>query len=119
QPLGNAIGNALEIKESIDLLKGQAPADITDLVLTLGSYMVVMSGKTDSMAEARKMCERTIEDGSALKKFGDMVEAQGGDRRVIDHAEIMPQAKYKIPIPAKTSGGVSRGETDEKEGGSM
>ncbi|NLR08985.1 MULTISPECIES: pyrimidine-nucleoside phosphorylase [Lactobacillaceae] len=119
QPLGNAIGNALEIKESIDLLKGQAPADITDLVLTLGSYMVVMSGKTDNMAEARTMCEKTIEDGSALKKFGDMVEAQGGDRSVIDHPEIMPQAKFKIPLPAKTSGVVSRVEADEMGVASM
>jgi len=119
QPLGNAIGNALEIKESIDLLKGQAPADITDLVLTLGSYMVVMSGKTDSMDEARAMCEKTIEDGSALKKFGDMVEAQGGDRSVIDHPEIMPQATYKIPLPAKTSGVVSRVEADEMGVASM
>ena len=119
QPLGNAIGNALEIKESIDLLKGQAPADITDLVLTLGSYMVVMSGKTDNMAEARAMCEKTIEDGSALKKFGDMVEAQGGDRSVIDHPEIMPQAKFKIPLPAKTSGVVSRVEADEMGVASM
>ncbi|MFD1549739.1 pyrimidine-nucleoside phosphorylase [Levilactobacillus fuyuanensis] len=119
QPLGNAIGNALEIKESIDLLKGEAPADITDLVLTLGSYMVVMSGKTDSMAEARKMCEGTITDGSALKKFGDMVAAQGGDRSVVDHPEIMPQAKYKIPLPAKTAGVVSRVEADEMGVASM
>lgn len=119
QPLGNAIGNALEIKESIDLLKGEAPADITDLVLTLGSYMVVMSGKTDSMAEARKMCEGTITDGSALKKFGDMVAAQGGDRSVVDHPEIMPQATYKIPLPAKTAGVVSRVEADEMGVASM
>ncbi|WP_203640732.1 pyrimidine-nucleoside phosphorylase [Levilactobacillus andaensis] len=113
QPLGNAIGNALEIKESIDLLKGEAPADITDLVLTLGSHMVVMSGKAKTLDEARAMCEKTIEDGSALKKFGDMVEAQGGDRSVIDHPEIMPQAKYKIPLPAKASGVVSKVEADE------
>ncbi|AKP65405.1 pyrimidine-nucleoside phosphorylase [Levilactobacillus koreensis] len=113
QPLGNAIGNALEIKESIDLLKGEAPADITDLVLTLGAHMVVMSGKAKTLDEARAMCEKTIEDGSALKKFGDMVEAQGGDRSVIDHPEIMPQAKYKIPLPAKASGVVSKVEADE------
>ncbi|AYM02827.1 pyrimidine-nucleoside phosphorylase [Levilactobacillus yiduensis] len=113
QPLGNAIGNALEIKESIDLLKGQAPADITDLVLTLGSHMVVMSGKADDLKTARAMCEKTIEDGSALKKFGDMIAAQGGDRSVIDHPEIMPQAKYKIALPAKTDGVVSKVEADE------
>lgn len=113
QPLGNAIGNALEIKESIDLLKGQAPADITELVMTLGTHMVVMSGKADDLETARAMCEKTITDGSALQKFGDMVAAQGGDRNVIDHPEIMPQAKFKIELPAKTSGVVSKVEADE------
>ncbi|HJD99968.1 MAG TPA: pyrimidine-nucleoside phosphorylase [Levilactobacillus brevis] len=113
QPLGNAIGNALEIKESIDLLKGQAPADITELVMTLGAHMVVMSGKADDLETARAMCEKTITDGSALQKFGDMVAAQGGDRNVIDHPEIMPQAKFKIELPAKTSGVVSKVEADE------
>ncbi|GEA98566.1 pyrimidine-nucleoside phosphorylase [Levilactobacillus brevis] len=113
QPLGNAIGNALEIKESIDLLKGQAPADITELVMTLGAHMVVMSGKADDLETARTMCEKTITDGSALQKFGDMVAAQGGDRNVIDHPEIMPQAKFKIELPAKTSGVVSKVEADE------
>ena len=113
QPLGNAIGNALEIKESIDLLKGQAPADITELVMTLGAHMVVMSGKADDLETARAMCEKTITDGSALQKFGDMVAAQGGDRNVIDHPEIMPQAKFKIELPAKASGVVSKVEADE------
>lgn len=113
QPLGNAIGNALEIKESIDLLKGQAPADITELVMTIGAHMVVMSGKADDLETARAMCEKTITDGSALQKFGDMVAAQGGDRNVIDHPEIMPQAKFKIELPAKTSGVVSKVEADE------
>lgn len=113
QPLGNAIGNALEIKESIDLLKGQAPADITELVMTLSAHMVVMSGKADDLETARAMCEKTITDGSALQKFGDMVAAQGGDRNVIDHPEIMPQAKFKIELPAKTSGVVSKVEADE------
>jgi len=113
QPLGSAIGNALEIKESIDLLKGEAPADITDLVLTLGAHMVVMAKKAPDLKTARAMCEGTITDGSALQKFGDMVEAQGGDRSVIDHPEIMPQAKYQIDLPAKTSGVVSQVEADE------
>jgi len=113
QPLGSAIGNALEIKESIDLLKGEAPADITDLVLTLGAHMVVMAKKAPDLKTARAMCEDTITDGSALQKFGDMVEAQGGDRSVIDHPEIMPQAKYQIDLPAKTSGVVSQVEADE------
>ncbi|MGY5340434.1 pyrimidine-nucleoside phosphorylase [Levilactobacillus spicheri] len=113
QPLGNAIGNALEIQESIDILKGQGPQDITDLVLTLGAHMVVMAKKADDLATARAMCERTIADGSALKTFGDMIAAQGGDRNVIDHPEIMPQSKYQIDLPAKTSGVVSTVKADE------
>ncbi|QMU07276.1 pyrimidine-nucleoside phosphorylase [Levilactobacillus suantsaii] len=113
QPLGNAIGNALEIKESIDILKGKGPADITDLVLTLGAHMVVMAKKAPDLKTARAMCAGTIQDGSALQKFGDMVAAQGGDRNVIDHPEIMPQAKYQIELPAKTSGVVSKVAADE------
>lgn len=113
QPLGNAIGNALEIKESIDILKGKGPADITDLVLTLGAHMVVMAKKAPDLKTARTMCAGTIQDGSALQKFGDMVAAQGGDRNVIDHPEIMPQAKYQIELPAKTSGVVSKVAADE------
>ncbi|GAK48455.1 pyrimidine-nucleoside phosphorylase [Secundilactobacillus oryzae JCM 18671] len=113
QPLGDAIGNALEIKESIDLLKGNGPADLLDLVLTLGSHMVVLAGKADSLEEARTKLEGTITDGSALEKFREMVVAQGGDGSVVDHPEIMPQAKYQIELPAKQSGVVAEIEADE------
>lgn len=119
QPLGNAIGNALEIQESIDILKGEGPQDITDLVLTLGAHMVVMAKQADDLDTARAMCERTITDGSALAKFGDMIAAQGGDRQVIDHPEIMPQATYQIALPAKTSGVVSHVAADEMGVASM
>ena len=119
QPLGNAIGNALEIQESIDILKGEGPQDITDLVLTLGAHMVVMAKLADDLDTARAMCERTITDGSALAKFGDMIAAQGGDRQVIDHPEIMPQATYQIALPAKTSGVVSHVAADEMGVASM
>lgn len=113
QPLGNAIGNALEIKESIDLLNGNGPKDLLELVLTLGSHMVVLAGKAQTLDEAREKLEGTITDGSALERFRAMVVAQGGDGSVVDHPEIMPQAKFKIELPAKESGVVSEIEADE------
>ena len=113
QPLGNKIGNTLEIEESIDVLKGKGPADLTELVLTLGSYMVVMGGKTKTPEEARRLLEQTITDGTAYDRFKAMVIAQGGDPRVMDDYQVMPQAKYQIPYPAKRDGVVTKLAADE------
>lgn len=113
QPLGNKIGNALEIEESIDVLKGKGPADLTELVLTLGSYMVVMGGKAKTPTEARQLLEQTIADGTAYDRFKAMVVAQGGDPRVMDDYQVMPQAKYQIPYPAKRDGVVTKLAADE------
>ncbi|MBC1522194.1 pyrimidine-nucleoside phosphorylase [Listeria aquatica] len=113
QPLGNKIGNALEIEESIDLLKGKGPQDLVDLVLTLGSYMVLLGEKAETFEEAKKMLEQTIADGSALARFKAMIKAQGGDERVIDDYTIMPQAQYKIELPAKADGVVAKLTADE------
>ncbi|MEE6638501.1 pyrimidine-nucleoside phosphorylase [Limosilactobacillus pontis] len=113
QPLGNKIGNTLEIEESIDVLKGKGPADLTELVLTLGSYMVVMGGKAKTPKEARRLLEQTITDGTAYDRFKAMVIAQGGDPRVMDDYQVMPQAKYQIPYPAKRDGVVTKLAADE------
>ncbi|WP_167628625.1 pyrimidine-nucleoside phosphorylase [Listeria valentina] len=113
QPLGNKIGNALEIEESIDLLKGKGPKDLVDLVLTLGSYMVLLGEKANTFDEAKQMLEKTIADGSALDRFKAMIKAQGGDERVIEDYTIMPQAKYKIELPAKEAGVVAKITADE------
>ena len=113
QPLGNKIGNALEIEESIDVLKGKGPADLTELVLTLGSYMVVMGGKAKTPEAARQLLEQTIADGTAYDRFKAMVVAQGGDPRVMDDYQVMPQAKYQIPYPAKLDGVVTKLAADE------
>ncbi|MDD6432373.1 MAG: pyrimidine-nucleoside phosphorylase [Lactobacillaceae bacterium] len=113
QPLGNKIGNALEIEESIDVLKGKGPADLTDLVLTLGSYMVVMGGKAKTPEQARQLLEQTITDGTAYDRFKAMVIAQGGDPRVMDDYQVMPQAKYQIPYRAKRAGVVTKLTADE------
>lgn len=113
QPLGNMIGNALEIKETIDILKGEGPEDITDLVLTLGSQMVVLAKKADTLEDARQMLEAGVKSGKALEAFRQMVIAQGGDSRVVDDPTIMPQAKFKIELPAKASGVVGEMTADE------
>lgn len=113
QPLGNAIGNALEIKESIDVLKGNGPADLVDLVLTIGSQMVVMAGKADNLDSARAALQSHIDDGSALEKLRDMIVAQGGDGSVIDHPEIMPQATQQIVLKATKSGVITKMKADE------
>lgn len=107
------IGNALEIQETIDILKGNGPADITDLVLTLGSQMVVLAKKAQTLAEAREMLETVVANGKALESFRQMVVAQGGDGKVVDDPTIMPQAKYKVDLPAKTSGVVAKMTADE------
>ncbi|GGG96152.1 pyrimidine-nucleoside phosphorylase [Staphylococcus pragensis] len=107
QPLGRAIGNALELKEAIDTLKGEGPEDLTELVLTLGSQMVVLAGKADSLEQARQLLLDAIKDGSALAKFKTFLENQGGNASVVDAPEKLPTATYHIDYKAKTSGVVA------------
>ncbi|MGO2082735.1 pyrimidine-nucleoside phosphorylase [Vagococcus sp.] len=113
QPLGNAIGNANEIQEAIDALKGNGPADLMEMVYVLGSQMVVLAEKAETLDEARKMLEESIASGAALEKFKVMVENQGGDPRVVDQPELLPQAKYKFELPAKESGVISKMVADQ------
>lgn len=113
QPLGYAIGNALEVKEAIDTLKGEGPEDLTELVLALGSQMVVLAGKATTLEEARNMLKEAIASGAGLAKFKKFVANQGGDPSVIDHPEKLPQAKYAIDLPAITSGYVSQMVADQ------
>lgn len=107
QPLGNAIGNALEVKEAIETLQGQGPKDLTDLVLTLGSQMVVVGGKAQDLAEARTLLENAIADGLALARFKTFIENQDGDGSVVDDVSKLPQAQYQIDYPATKSGVVT------------
>lgn len=113
QPLGKAIGNALEIEESIRLLRGEGPDDLLDLTLTIGSQMVVMAGKATSLDEVRGMLEARISDGSALERFRMMIEAQGGDGRVVDDPTIMPQASRHIEFAADRSGVITSMKADD------
>ncbi len=108
QPLGYAVGNALEVKEAIDTLKGQGPEDLYDLCLTLGSQMVVLANKAKTIDEARQMLEESIRSGKALEKFKTFVAAQGGDPSVIDDPSKLPAAKFTFEVPAKEDGYVSK-----------
>ncbi|QHZ49975.1 pyrimidine-nucleoside phosphorylase [Paenibacillus larvae] len=107
EPLGFAIGNALEIKEAIDTLKGEGPEDLHELCLTLGSNMVYLAGHAKSVQEAREMLEEVIRNGKALKMFKTFVKAQSGDPSVIDDPFKLPTAKFTYEVEAKEDGTVS------------
>lgn len=113
QPLGFAIGNALEVKEAIDTLRGEGPEDLQELCYTLGSQMIVLGGKASSIDEARAMLKEAVSSGAALNIFKQFIAAQGGDDSVVDDPTRLPQAKYKIEVAAKESGYISKIEADD------
>lgn len=112
QPLGLAIGNALEVKEAIDTLRGQGPKDLEELCLSLGSKMVVLAKHAETVEEARQMLEEVIANGKALEVFKEFVAAQGGDASVIEDPSKLVAAKYEIPVLAKEDGFVAEIEAD-------
>ncbi|TYS19004.1 pyrimidine-nucleoside phosphorylase [Rossellomorea vietnamensis] len=107
QPLGFAIGNALEVKEAIDTLNGEGPEDLTELCLTLGSHMVYLAGKAESLEEAREKLISAMKDGSALNSFKLFLKSQGGDESVVDQPKKLPKAAYVFELEAKQDGYVS------------
>ena len=104
EPLGLAVGNALEVKEAIKALHGEGPEDLMEICYTSGSIMLVQAHIAENKAEGRKMLKKCIEDGSAFNKFLEMVKAQGGDIEYILHPEKFNVAKNIIPIYAKARG---------------
>lgn len=113
QPLGRAIGNALEVKEAIETLRGEGPEDLTELVLTLGSQMVVLGGKAETLDEARSLLEEAIQSGKALDKLKEFLTTQGGDANVVDDPSLLAQAKYQIELPAQRSGKISEMQAEK------
>lgn len=107
QPLGNAIGNGLELKEAIETLQGHGPDDLTELVLTLGSQMVVLAKKADNLKDARELLEAAIQSGKALDKFKTFISNQGGDVSIIERPDSLEDAKYKIEYTAQKDGFIS------------
>lgn len=107
QPLGMAVGNALEVGEAIKTLRGKGPADLTELVLVMGAEMLVLAGAATSIGAARQELTLALEAGHGLAKFKAYVAAMGGDPDLIEHPERLPAAKTHTPIPAPQTGFVT------------
>lgn len=108
QPLGNAIGNGLEVKEAIETLKGNGPEDLTELCLVLGSQMAYLGGVGNSLEEARAKLEENLYNGKALEIFKLFVQSQGGDSTVVENTdEVLPKATNKVEVQAEKSGVIS------------
>jgi len=108
QPLGYAIGNSLEVKEAIELLKGNGPKDLLELTLTLGSYMLVCGKTARNFEEGKALLLENINNGKGLEKLKEFVKAQGGDASLIDDTDKFPKAKYVVEVKAAQSGVISK-----------
>ncbi|WP_337101721.1 pyrimidine-nucleoside phosphorylase [Paenibacillus sp. YIM B09110] len=113
QPLGYAIGNALEVAESIETLKGRGPTDLTELCLTLGAHMVVLGGKAGDVESAKEMLRAQLYNGAALAKFKQFVAAQGGDESIADDLSRLPSAPYSVEVKAGAAGYISAIEAEQ------
>lgn len=113
QPLGFAVGNALEVKEAVAALRGEGPLDFTELCMTLGALMLIAGGKAETVEDAKGMLMEVIENGSALKKLAEFVEAQGGDASCVYDTELLPKAELVEPLYAPVSGYVQKIICDE------
>ena len=108
QPLGYAVGNAIEVREVIETLNGRGPADLEELCVTLGTHMLLCAGKAATEADAEKMLKETIQSGAVLKKFAEFVSAQGGDSDCIYHPEKLPQASIVKEVTALETGYIKK-----------
>ncbi len=113
QPLGYAVGNALEVKEAVETLKGRGSADLRELVLVLGSLMAVKAGKAENTSAARTMLEDALDGGKAFEKFRQFIGAQGGDPKEADNTELLPQAVYQETVTSDREGYVKDIHTEE------
>jgi pyrimidine-nucleoside phosphorylase/thymidine phosphorylase len=104
QPLGNMIGNALEVVEVVEILRGSGPEDLRELCLELAGWMLHLGGVSKTVAEGRQESAKLISSGKALETFGQMVELQGGDARVIDDVKRLPQAQYSLRVDSAKTG---------------
>ncbi len=112
QPLGRAVGNALEVVEAVEMLRGRAPADYTEVTLALTAEMLVLGRKAATVDEARARLAQAIADGSAVRKLKELVAAQGGDPRAIDDYSVLPQARSTSDVVAPQAGFVTGIETE-------
>ncbi|MBR4038619.1 MAG: thymidine phosphorylase [Clostridia bacterium] len=111
QPLGTHVGNALEVKEAIDILSGRAKGDLLTVSMELGSRMLVASGIAKDVDEGKVRMTQALESGAGLAKLKEMLAAQGGDARVCDDLAYLPHAAYKLSVPALDDGYVAKMDT--------
>jgi pyrimidine-nucleoside phosphorylase len=104
QPLGHTVGNALEVKEAIDTLHGDGPADFRQHCLTVGGLMLVLANRAETLAEAEDILAQALDDGTAWNKFVEWITSQGGDQRMLDNPELLPQAPLVHDLSAPRSG---------------
>ncbi|MCK4960937.1 MAG: pyrimidine-nucleoside phosphorylase [Anaerolineales bacterium] len=107
QPLGYAIGNAIEVREAIDTLRGNGPPDLVKLVTELGSDMLLISGIATTREEAKSVIVKNLQTQKGLDKLAELIVAQGGDRGIVDNPDLLPQPKLTFEIPSETSGYVT------------
>jgi pyrimidine-nucleoside phosphorylase len=108
QPLGRAIGNALEIRECIDFLNGNTPEDLETVSLALAAYMIRLGGRARTLQQASKMAYEAVSSGAAGETFRQIVLAQGGDARVVDNPDLLPRAAFVEKFRSTRSGYVTR-----------
>ncbi|QYR19968.1 pyrimidine-nucleoside phosphorylase [Paenibacillus sp. sptzw28] len=113
QPLGFAIGNALEVREAIETLRGQGPKDLTELCVALGAHMVMLGGQADSLEAAEALVREKLASGAALDKFRTFVETQGGNPAVADDPALLPQAPVIIEVTVQTDGFIQRIDAEQ------
>jgi pyrimidine-nucleoside phosphorylase len=104
QPLGLKIGNALEVEECIEVMKGGGPADLRKISVEFAAWMFYLGGRTSNVDEGRKLASELVANGAALRKFGEIIKQQGGDARVIDDPQLLPQAQHQVPFLSPSSG---------------
>jgi len=113
QPLGYAVGNALEVIEAINTLNGEGPEDLLELCITLGSYMLLAAKVSDDIETARNMLKEVINNKKALDKLADFVAAQGGDKNAVYNTDLLPRANIIEPVTAESDGYVAKIICDE------
>jgi pyrimidine-nucleoside phosphorylase len=104
EPLGEAVGNSIEVIEAIQSLKGKGPGDLMEVTFALGAYMLILGRRAKNFKEAKEKLEEAIKSGKALHKFKQMVKKQGGDPRVVDDYLLLPWAKHKITVESDQTG---------------
>ncbi|HEX2911119.1 MAG TPA: pyrimidine-nucleoside phosphorylase [Chloroflexia bacterium] len=113
QPLGQAVGNALEVREAVETLQGHGPADLLELAFILGTQLLIMSERASNEEEARSMLQKALESGAAFEKYKAFVANQGGDTSVLDDPTKLPQAPYVEDLPSPRSGYIAAIDAEE------